>query len=343
MRILHTSDLHLGIQLYGTSLLEYQKIMLDSLCDIAVSEKADAVIISGDIFDRAIPSAQAVSLWSNFSAKLCGELGIKAFVIAGNHDGGVRLSSCCELLSTSGLYISGTLSDGVRCVRCGNAVIHLLPYFTADDVRAHVPDAEITSYRDAFETMLKETEDNIDEDAYNILITHCFVSGAQTSDSERSVISGGIDSLAPEMFDRFDYTAAGHLHRRQTLGKVRYSGTPLCCSFSEAAHNKTVTLIDTESGEITDIEMPQPYTLRTLHGSMDEITESGRCDDYIRAEITSGYQGYKSLELLREIFPNLMCISVEKSDTVVTELDGAFSAGSKALTPAKKLRKGYRA
>jgi len=337
MRLLHTSDLHLGLSLYGTPMLGYQEQMLDTLCDTVKKYKADGVIIAGDIFDRAIPPSDAVALWSRFTAKLCGEMNVKAFVIAGNHDGGVRLGSCCELLSASGLYISGSLGDSVSCLKSGNTVIHMLPYFTADDVRSFAGCDSIHGHGEAYRTMLDTIKEQLVPDAYNILMTHCFVSGAQTSDSERAIISGGLDSVSSDMFDCFDYTAAGHLHRRQTLGKVHYSGTPLCYSFAEAAQKKTVTLIDTETKEVTDIEIPQPYILRTLRGSMDEITAIGRCDDFIRAEITSGYNGYMSLELLREMFSNLMCVSVEQADDKISGIESSFSG--ETLTPMQLLER----
>nr|MBQ4318612.1 exonuclease SbcCD subunit D [Clostridia bacterium] len=340
MRILHTSDLHLGMQLHGVSLLDYQKQILDAIVQTALDSSADAVIIAGDIFDRAVPPKEAVALWSDFTAVLCGEHNIQAYVIAGNHDGGVRLSACSSLLERSGLHISGTIENGVVSIRQGNAVFHLMPYFTPDDVRAYHPDADITDWQDAWRLMLDEAENQIVPDEYNILIAHCFVSGAAVSESERAVVSGGLNSLDPSIFDKFDYTAAGHLHRRQKLGRVHYSGTPLCCSFSEADQRKTVTLIDTDTREVTEIEMPMPYILRTLRGSMEEITAIGRCDDYIRAEITSGYEGYMSLELLRELFPNLMNINVEQNrgDMGYTDDINPLQS-SEALTPMQLLER----
>jgi len=325
MRLLHTSDLHLGLQLHGAPLIGYQKIMLDSLCNIAVSEKADALIISGDVFDRAVPPSEAVEVWSAFVGRLCGELGIPAFVIAGNHDGGVRLASCSEILKGGGLYIAGTLTSGIETVTLGDTAVHLLPYYTPEDVRAAYPEREINGWQDANDAMCEAALSHIVPGMFNILLVHCFVSGASKSDSERSVIQGGLNSIEPSCFDGFDYVAAGHLHRRQTLGKVHYSGTPLCYSFAECGHKKSVTLIDTESGSVTDITTKQPYILRELVGSFDEITAVGHCEDFVRAEVTSGYGGYASLETLRALFPNLLCVSVARQNDTSCEYSGSYT------------------
>ncbi len=314
MRLLHTSDLHLGMSLFGASLIDHQREMLRSLVKLANDNSCDGVIISGDIFDRAVPSPDAVRLWSDFCAELCGDRDIPAYVIAGNHDGGVRLATCSRLLERGGLHI---LSSGLETHRIGDVALHLLPYFTVDDVRAEYPDAELKNFADAASLMVAEASKRVVEGCYNILCCHMFVNGATVSDSERSLVSGGLSSVASDAFSSFDYIAAGHLHRRQTLGAVRYSGSPLCYSFGEASHRKCALLIDTESGEVTDVDIPQPYRLVTLRGSMDEIADSGRCDDFVCCEVTEGYDGYSSREVLRELFPNLLRITVVGRDRTV--------------------------
>jgi len=341
MRLLHTSDLHLGLTLCGRSLCEKQRIMLDCLCRTAEEYSVEAVLICGDIFDRAVPPTEAVEMWSDFTAKLCGEMGIPAFVIAGNHDGGVRLGSCGELLKRGGLTVIGTPTVPDEPVVIGDAAIHMLPYFTPEDVRGLFSDKSITGWRDAGKVMAEKAAQMIVPGKYNILMTHCYVSGAELSDSERSLVSGGLTAFDSNIFDEFDYTAAGHLHRRQTLGSVRYSGSPMCYSFGEAEHKKSVTLIDTGSHEVQQIEIPQPYRLVTYSGSLDEVLDSGRnagngITTFVRTEITSGYYGYNSLELLREVFPDLLTVTLKQSGNEAGDIVTTYRGED--MTPAELLK-----
>jgi len=341
MRLLHTSDLHLGLTLCGRSLCAEQRMMLDGLCRIAAENSVSALLICGDVFDRAVPPPDAVKLWSDFTAELCGELGISAYVIAGNHDGGVRLGSCSELLRRGGLTVAGTPTvPGIPEV-IGDAAIHMLSYFTPEDVRTLIDDQTLSSWRDAGKAMADAAAKMIIPGKYNILMTHCYVNGAELSDSERSLVSGGVTAFDSTIFDAFDYTAAGHLHRRQKLGSVRYSGSPLCYSFGEAGQKKTVTLIDTDSREITDLEIPQPYSLVTYSGSFDEVMGMAKKDSaeenlFVRAEITSGYNGYTSLELLREAFPNLLTVTLKQSGSDLGDIVTTYRGED--MTPSELLR-----
>lgn len=322
MKILHTSDLHLGISLCGVPLLPYQKEFCKTLC--ALSQQADAVIISGDIFDTSVASADAVKCWSEFATSLCLDRKIPVIVCAGNHDGAARLSSCSDLLKAAGLYISGSFEDVFTPVIVGDTAVYSLPYFNPADAAA-VLDCKPTAaavMKSVTEKILSEA----DRSKCNILAAHCFAAGGSPAESDISARAaqsvGGADFVPLDAFSGFDYVALGHLHKAQTVSKdgtaIRYSGAPLPYSFGEARYEKTVTIFDTVSREITEILVPQPYTLRAIEGSYENILAAAEDDtsrdDFMKIILTDRYAGDNAFMRLKELYPNLLHFSGKTSD-----------------------------
>jgi len=317
MKILHTSDLHLGISLCGLPLLPYQEKLCGELRRL--SEQADAVIIAGDIFDTSVASSEAVRCWSRLAASLCLDRGVPVIVCAGNHDGAARLAACSDLLKAAGLYISGTVDDAFTPVIVGNAAVYSLPYFNPSDAAA-VLGCKPT----AAETMKKITEkilSEADKSKRLILAAHCFAAGASASESDVSARAaesvGGADRIPADVFSGFDYVALGHLHKAQTVSAdstvIRYSGAPLPYSFGEARYEKTVTLYDTDSGGVSEISVPQPYTLRTIEDTYENILAAAEKDccrnDLMKITVTDRYGGDSIFMRLKELYPGLLHFS----------------------------------
>ncbi len=322
MRIIHTSDWHLGRILYKKSLLEDQRFFIYDFFLPAMDELLpDAVMISGDIFDRQIAPAEAISLFDGFISELCIKRGIKLLVSTGNHDGADRFALASELLSRSGLYIASHLdvtSPPVRLESGGEkADIYMLPFFDPARARASLESAgygaeNITTFSDAYAAVLDIKCRDMDSGAVNILMAHCFAAGAAKSDSESVMYLGTAGEVPPSLFDRFDYAALGHLHGPQKSGeKGRYSGSPLKYSFDEEKQRKAIFVLDINGGEINVSEYPvKPlHDMRTVSGSIEEIESAAKldtaADDYIYAKI-EGAPVYEPMLRLKKVYPNIL-------------------------------------
>lgn len=326
MKIIHTSDWHLGISLHNASLLEEQKSFVDFLINVVKEQNIDAVMIAGDIFDHSVSSAEAISLYNDAVTGLCNEIGIPVIISAGNHDGAARLASCNELLKKAGLHIFGKLTKEIDVVELGNITIYILPYFNTDEVKALFPDVKINSYSEAMNCILNAVKLNFKPGRKNILMCHCFVSGSVLSESDRAAMVGGTSVVTSEVFDGFDYVALGHLHKAQNRGyNARYSGSPLKYSFSEAGHNKSITILNIDDEiEIEELEVIPSRETRVIKGTFDEalaIAENDRNnDDYIKIELTDRYAGMEAVELFRTYYNNLLNISGKMNEAEETEL-----------------------
>ena len=236
MKILHTSDWHLGLELFGVDPTADQQHMIGEIVRIAREQQVGAVIVAGDVFDRAVVAPDAIALYNDAMRALCLELGLPVVLIAGNHDGAARLSTLSDLLRGAGLYIAGRVTTEEMQADLGDTVIHLLPYVYTDDVRQAYPARreEIACAADAMRVVLEERRPPKDGKRH-ILAAHCFAAGGQAGQSDRAAAVGGSLAVPAEWFSAYDYVALGHLHRPQTLGggKLRYSGTPMCTSFAE--------------------------------------------------------------------------------------------------------------
>ncbi len=335
MKLFHLSDLHLGKRLNEFSLIEDQAYILHEITDIIREEKPDAVLIAGDVYDRTVPSEDAMKLWDDFLIRMA-ELKMPVFAISGNHDSAVRFSDHGALVGATGIRLSrvydGTaesylLSDGDVNVR-----IHLLPFLKPAVVKALFPEEVINDYTDACRVAISRMA--LDPKEVNLLIAHQFVTGATTCDSEEIVV-GGLDNVDASVFDGFDYVALGHLHGKQKIGRdtVRYCGTPLKYSFSEKDHQKSLTVVTIEGkGQIRIDEIPLTplHDLREIKGTYEALTakenyENTRTDDYIHAVLTDENDVVDAAAKLRVVYPNLMKLTYDNKRTreqrEVTEIE----------------------
>jgi len=325
MKFLHLSDLHLGKTLHEFSLLEDQEYILKTILNIAEDEKPAAVLISGDVFDRSVPSTEALRLFDDFLDGLV-RRNIKVFIISGNHDSADRLSFGARLLDKSGVHISrmydGDVATYTLSDKHGELCIYLLPFLKPINVKKHHPDLEIASWTDAISTVISNM--NIDESKRNILLSHQFVTGATTCESEELSV-GGADNVDAIVFAPFDYVALGHLHGAQSIGRetLRYCGTPLKYSFSEVSHKKSVTIVELgKKGDVSirDVPLIPKRDMKELKGSYLEVTsrefyKDFNTDDYFRITLTDEEDQPEAIRKLRVIYKNLMRLDYDNIRT----------------------------
>lgn len=275
MKLIHLSDLHLGKRLNDFSLLDDQKHILEQILGIVESQRPDVLIMAGDIYDKAAPSAEAVALFDDFLSRLSAYVP-DIFVISGNHDSPERIAFGSRLLGKSGVHLSpvydGTLRPITLCDEHGEVDFFMLPFIKPANVRRFFPDEVIESYTDAVRIALS---DAVDKGGRRVLITHQFVTGASRCDSEE-VSVGGSDNVDAAVFDSFDYVALGHLHGAQSVQRstLRYCGTPLKYSFSEAGHEKSLTVVELGAKgdiDISAIPLTPLHDLREIRGSYDTL------------------------------------------------------------------------
>lgn len=317
MKLLHTSDWHLGALDQNISLEEDQRFFIDEICRIVKEKEIDAVLIAGDVYDRSVASASATKLYDEAMTKLCIECGISVFTIAGNHDSAEHLSNCDKLLEKSGLYICGELSGDVSPKEFGNAQIFLLPWITEEKVKSIFTEKkeEIHSLTDAYRVVTDKMKEKFDGSKKHIILSHSFIIDSETSESDRSAVIGFATQISASVFDGFDYVALGHIHKLQNItDRIRYSGTPMPYSFGkEEKQEKSVTIIDTETMNIEAIPLPLLHMRSTLTGTLEELSHPS-CPDkqregYVRLQITDSYVGLSIISELREIYPHLLEIS----------------------------------
>lgn len=330
MKILHLSDLHFGKRLNNFSLLEDQIYVNQQIFQLAKNQKIDAVIIAGDIFDKSIPSADAVQLFDEF-LNFWAELNLPIFIISGNHDNAERLSFGLNIFSHNNIYISPVYNGEIKSITLkdnyGNINFYLLPFLKPSMVRPFFPDEEIKSHTQALKTALKNLPLNKDE--RNILIAHQFVTGAVVSDSEEINV-GGLDNIDAHIFDDFDYVALGHIHTPQAIlrGTIRYCGSLLKYSFSEANQQKSATIIDITTKEqinITTFPIKPLHDMRKIKGSYAELTNrqnyiNTNTDDYIFATLTDEEDIPDAISRLRSIYPNIMQLEYDNKRTRTNQI-----------------------
>ena len=325
MKFIHISDLHLGKRVYEFPMLEEQRDILEKILGIAKDERADGVLVAGDVYDRQIPSAEAVQLFDWFLTALA-EMGLYVFVISGNHDSAERLAFGARLMETQRVYLAPVFAGEVKTVSLtdayGELCIYLLPFIKPAYVRRFYTDREIADYEETLGTVMEHM--SVDETKRNILLAHQFVTGASRSESEE-ITAGGLDNVSAEHFAAFDYTALGHIHRPQSVGAatIRYCGTPLKYSFSEAGHEKSVTVVELmEKGrtDIRTIPLKPLRDLREIRGSYEEITarkywENTETEDYLHVTLTDEEDIPEAIRKLRVIYPNIMKLDYDNRRT----------------------------
>lgn len=328
MRFLHTADLHIGKRVNEFSMLEDQEYILRQILKTADKEQVEAVLIAGDVYDKQVPSAEAVRLFDWFLTQLNSRK-LPVFVIGGNHDSVERLSFGAQIMEESGVYLTQSYDGKVVPVRLedeyGPVNLWMLPFLKPAMVKRFFPEQEIVTYQDALETVIGNMELNREE--RNLLIAHQFVTGAVTGGSEDSVevFVGGVENVDASVFADFDYVALGHIHRAQSAGgeQIRYSGTPLKYSFSEIRHEKSVTIAELkEKGSLTVHQEPlKPlHDMREIRGSYEELVlrenyQGTDLEDYLHVILTDENDIPDVIGRLRSIYPNIMKLDYDNQRT----------------------------
>lgn len=326
MKFLHLADLHLGKRVNGFSMLEDQAHILRQILAILDDEQPDGVLIAGDVYDKSVPSVEAVGLLDSFLTELRAR-GVPVLLISGNHDSPERLAFGGRVMDSCGIHISpvynGALAPVTLHDEFGPVHVWLLPFVKPAHVRRWFPDADIESYTDAMAEAVAHMD--IDTAARNVLVTHQFVTGGARSGSEELSV-GGTDNVDSGVFAPFDYVALGHLHGAQHIGRetIRYAGSPLKYSFSEARQHKSVTVVTL--GEKGDVQVRTAALtplreLREIRGSYDELTARSFYEhttyrsDYLHLILTDEQDVFDAMSRLRTIYPYLMTLDYDNART----------------------------
>ena len=341
MKLIHLSDLHLGKRVNEFNMLEDQEYILTKILNVIDEEKPDAVLIAGDIYDKAVPSAEAVQLFDDFLCRLqakCPQI----FVISGNHDSPERIAFASRLIEASGVHLSpvynGRIEPHVLHDEYGEVLIYMLPFVRPSHVRRALEaasDEQIVTYTDAIRAALRQA--GPDPEKRCVLVAHQFVTGASRTESE-DISVGGLDNVDASVFAGFDYVALGHIHRAQNIGTsgvIRYCGTPLKYSFSEAKDEKTVTIVDLgKKGEVSVRTAPltPKREMREIRGTYEQLMtkenyEGTQTDDYLHITLTDENDIADAVSRLRVVYPNLMKLDYDNQRTRTTGIiDGAADA-----------------
>jgi len=321
MKMLHTADWHIGRHFHNVSLLEDQRHVLSQIIELIKIEAVDVLIIAGDIYDRSVPPAEAVKLLDDTLHTIVHDLSVPVIMIAGNHDGADRLGFGSRQLTGAGLYITGPLSNQIEPIvlsdTSGPVVFYPMPYHDPATVRDQF-ESDAESFDDATATVIgaiNKHHEQIYPDSRAVLISHCFVAGGLTSESERPLSVGGADQVNPDRFKHFHYAALGHLHQPQSRGAdhIRYSGSLLKYSFSEVEKNKSVTLVDMNAEGKCTIEERSLHPLRDMRiieGEMETILADGKADpnnhDYLLIRLLDKHAILDPMGKLRTVYPNVL-------------------------------------
>lgn len=326
MKFLHLADLHLGKRVNGFSMLEDQAHILRQILAILDNEQPDGVLIAGDVYDKSVPSVEAVGLLDGFLTELRAR-GVPVLLISGNHDSPERLAFGGRVMDSCGIHISPVYDGALAPVTLQDAFgpvhVWLLPFVKPAHVRRWFPDADIESYADAMAEAVAHMD--IDTAARNVLVTHQFVTGGTRSGSEELSV-GGTDNVDSGVFAPFDYVALGHLHGAQHIGRetIRYAGSPLKYSFSEARQHKSVTVVTLgEKGDVQvrTVALTPLRELREIRGSYDELTARSFYEhttyrsDYLHLILTDEQDVFDAMSRLRTIYPYLMTLDYDNART----------------------------
>lgn len=339
MKFVHLSDLHLGKRVNGYSMIEDQKYILIKILNVIDEQKAEAVVIADDVYDKPIPPTEAVQLFDDFLFRLV-ERNLQILVISGNHDSPERIAFGSRFMDKSGVHMSQVYNGKNDLVelkdKYGKVNFYMLPFVKPSNVRRFFEDEEINTYTDAVRVAVSHM--NVNKKARNVIITHQFVTGAQRSESE-TIAVGGTDNVDSYVFDDFDYVALGHIHGPQNVGKntVRYCGTPLKYSFSEISHKKSVTVVEMKGKgnvKVSTVDLTPKLDMREIKGTYEELTfkknyENTNTEDYLHIILTDEEDVADAVAKLRCVYPNLMKL----------DYDNTRTRNSLALTQAEETEK----
>lgn len=326
MKFIHLSDLHLGKRVNEFSMLEEQDAILKQILKIIDAEAPNGVLIAGDIYDKSVPSAEAVQLFDGFLCELA-KRHLQVFIISGNHDSPERISFGSRIMDASGIHLSPVYNGKIEPITMqddyGKVTIYMLPFIKPSHIRRFYEDEDIITYTDAMHVAISAM--NIDTSARNILITHQFVTGATTCESEEISV-GGTDNVDANIFTDFDYVALGHIHGAQNCGseRVRYCGTPLKYSFSEAHHQKSVTVIELGAKDelnIRTVNLTPLHDMSEIRGTFAELTNpiyytaNPITENYLHITLTDEDDIPDAIGRLRMIYKNLMRLDYDNTRT----------------------------
>ena len=342
MRILHTSDWHIGRQFHNVSLIADQRHVLDEIVTLIAEQNIEVVLIAGDIYDRSLPPADAVALLDDVIDRISHQLRIPIIMITGNHDSAQRLMFGARQLAKSGVHILGKLSKEPQPVILndahGEVAFYGIPYADPASVREALEN-DVHSHEQALQALTDQIKQHNNPGRRCVVLSHCFIDGGEASDSERPLSVGGADKVPYELFADFHYTALGHLHGPQYKGKesIRYSGSILKYSFSEANHNKSVTVVDMNAnGECTIDKIPlKPlHDMRIIEGCLEDIITRAKDDpepdDYLLIRLLDKHALYEPMAKLREVYPNILQL----------EKPNLSQGGERQLLKRENLKKG---
>jgi len=318
MKFLHTADWHLGRQFHNVSLLEDQAHVLDQFVSLATESAVDAVVIAGDVYDRAVPPASAVSLLNEVLERLVLDAGIPVIMIAGNHDSPERLAFGKRVLTAGGFHVYGPLASVADPIVLSDThgAVHFCPIPYADPaaVRLHLADESIHGHEASVGALAAQLRARVPASTRSVAIGHCWVTGGKESESERPLTVGGTGEVGATCFDGFHYTALGHLHRPQELEQdVHYSGSLLKYSFSEVDHRKSVSLVDLDANgsvQVERIPLSPRRDVRVIEGALDELlkgpSDGESRDDYLLVRLSDQKAILDAIGKLRQVYPNVL-------------------------------------
>ena len=330
VKFLHTADWHIGRKLQGKDLLEDQQYVMNNLISKIDETKPDFLIIAGDLYDRSVPSKEATTLLQELLVKINIECNIPIFAISGNHDSRERLAIGEAWFSKHKFYLHTRLNQAFDKITIEDTDIYLLPYFEPFEAREHFEDATLTTHNSATKRVIDEIYKNIDISKTNILVAHTFVSGGLETDSEREISVGTVENVAVEIFEKFDYVALGHLHNPNAIKeeRIKYSGSPMAYSFSEATQTKGMRLVELTKEIFTEefISLEQKRKLYNISTTYEEVftkvfQQNFDCkNDYFSMEL-SGMEGVTDpLPRIKEYYPNTLILKQKRNNNSDSEI-----------------------
>ena len=330
VKFLHTADWHIGRKLQGLDLLVDQEFVFENLITEIKNINPDFLIIAGDLYDRSVPSKEATTLLQELLVKINIECNIPIFAISGNHDSRERLAIGEAWFSKHKFYLHTRLEQAFDRISYEDADIYLLPYFEPFEAREYFEDATLTTHNAATKRVIDEIYKNLDTNKTNILVAHTFVSGGLETDSEREISVGTVENVAVEVFDKFDYVALGHLHNPNAIKETRlkYSGSPMAYSFSEASQTKGIRLIEVTKENYSEdfIPLKQKRKLHNISASYEEVLtkeyqQNYDCkNDYFSMEL-SGLEGITDpLPRIKEYYPNTLILKQKRNTGIDNEV-----------------------